>query len=183
MGMLNNVMYDAFYRRRPAENQEKGPIVIIAVDDRSLDMVDQQTGIGWPWPRMIWGAVIQFCNAHGAKAVAFDLTFSQHAVSVTIRLWRRRRISRGFRWCSRTWNWPTVAGIGSRRRAKKKPVFGAVNFDQDVARWYIPGHGEGKRFAGDGDDQGGRSGGEVADHAAVSVAVLHPPRRRAPLPS
>ena len=81
MDALNHLMYDSFYKARPPEDRTGGPIVLIAVDDRSLDKVDQQIGIGWPWPRAFWAGVIQFCNAHGATAIAFDLTFSQHSVS------------------------------------------------------------------------------------------------------
>jgi len=138
MGLLNNVMYDAFYRRRPVENQEKGPIVIIAVDDRSLDMVDQQKGVGWPWPRMIWGAVIQFCNAHGAKAVAFDLTFSQHAVSGDDPALAAAADASKIPVVFANMELPDGDWDRFTPPCKKKPVFGAVNFDQDVARWYYP---------------------------------------------
>src|SRR4029077_20876619 len=32
--------------------------------------------IGWPWPREIWGRIVEYANRSGAEMVAFDITFS-----------------------------------------------------------------------------------------------------------
>src|SRR6266404_4102724 len=52
---LDEVVYDSLYRLRPAENLASGPIVIVAVDDKSIEEVDAKDKVGWPWPRKYWG--------------------------------------------------------------------------------------------------------------------------------
>ena len=83
-GKLDNLLYDSFYRLRPIEDQSGGPIVIVAVDDKSLRQMSHpgpgKTGFGWPWPRQYWGALVDYMNAAGARAVAFDMLFSEPSV-------------------------------------------------------------------------------------------------------
>src|SRR5215210_4892035 len=50
----DNVFYDTMYRLRPVTDRTNGPVVIVAVDQRSLDAMDQQFQYGWPWPREVW---------------------------------------------------------------------------------------------------------------------------------
>lgn len=69
--------YDAFYHLRPREDQTAGPIVIVAVDQKSLDAVDKTFKFGWPWPRELYGHISQYLEHAGARAVAFDLLFSE----------------------------------------------------------------------------------------------------------
>jgi adenylate cyclase len=78
---LDYVLYDSFYHLRPVHDQSDGPVVIVAVDDKSLDEMTH-SGIGktlypWPWPRLFWGMMVSYLNQCGAKAVAFDLTFTE----------------------------------------------------------------------------------------------------------
>lgn len=54
-------------------------VIIFYVDEKSLkDM--EQNGVGWPWPRELYGSIINFCKRAGAKAVLFDLFFSEGSV-------------------------------------------------------------------------------------------------------
>ena len=62
-------------RLRPAESQTDGNVVIVAVDQRSLDAVDKQFHYGWPWPRELLGHILTYLDKAGAKAVAFDMLF------------------------------------------------------------------------------------------------------------
>jgi adenylate cyclase len=80
VGKGDDTFYDAFYRLRPVEDQSDGPVVIIAVDDKSLADVDQKRGFGWPWPRDFWGYLAKYLDASGAKAVGIDLIFDQTSV-------------------------------------------------------------------------------------------------------
>jgi len=76
----DNVFYDAFYHLRPLDDRTNGPVVIVAVDDRSLQAVDKAFSYGWPWPREFWGHMVEYLDKCGARAVAFDLVFSQTSV-------------------------------------------------------------------------------------------------------
>jgi adenylate cyclase len=52
-------------------------IVIFLIDQPSLDFYDKQQGLPWPWPRQLYSAVIDYLKAGGARAVFFDLIFSE----------------------------------------------------------------------------------------------------------
>jgi adenylate cyclase len=52
-------------------------IAIFLIDQESLDFYEKQMGLPWPWPRQLYSAVIDYLRAGGAKAVFFDLLFSE----------------------------------------------------------------------------------------------------------
>ncbi len=77
MNLTNNLFYDIFYRVRPFEDRKTGPVVIVVADQKSLDSIDAHFHYGWPWPREIWGKVATYVSSAGAKAVGFDIAFSE----------------------------------------------------------------------------------------------------------
>jgi adenylate cyclase len=74
------VFYDTMYRLRPVTDRTNGPVVIVAVDQRALDAMDKAYGYGWPWPRETWAKLIPYFEQCGAKAVVFDLLFTETSV-------------------------------------------------------------------------------------------------------
>lgn len=54
-----------------------GNILLIKLDQKSLDWASQEYGWNWPWPREIYTAIISLCRRNGAKAVAFDVLFTE----------------------------------------------------------------------------------------------------------
>jgi len=54
-------------------------IVILLVDQQSLDFYEQD-GLSWPWPRQLYAAAVQFCHAGSARAIVFDVLFSENSV-------------------------------------------------------------------------------------------------------
>lgn len=71
-------LYDSFYRHRRNDSVRASPIVIIVVDQYSIDqMARQANAFRWPWPREYWGAVLEYLQNCGAKAVAIDLLFEE----------------------------------------------------------------------------------------------------------
>ncbi len=56
-------------------------IVILLVDQYSLDVYEKQQGLSWPWPRQIYSAVLDYLRAGGARAVFFDLLFTESSRS------------------------------------------------------------------------------------------------------
>lgn len=60
---------------KPAETTDK--IRVILLDQKSLDWGKNENGLSWPWPREVYGAIIQFCNRSGVKSLAFDVIFSE----------------------------------------------------------------------------------------------------------
>ncbi len=56
-------------------------IVILLVDQQSLDAYETQQGLSWPWPRQLYSAVLDYLRAGGARAVFFDFLFSESSRS------------------------------------------------------------------------------------------------------
>jgi adenylate cyclase len=55
-------------------------IVVVAIDQQSLDTVAARLKRGWPWPRDFYAAILDYLIAAGARAVAFDIVFSEASI-------------------------------------------------------------------------------------------------------
>jgi adenylate cyclase len=51
-------------------------VVIVAIDQNSLDYFQNNSQLLWPWPRDIYGLTCDFLTEWGAKLIAFDIIFS-----------------------------------------------------------------------------------------------------------
>jgi len=54
-----------------------GDIRLILLDQNSLDWAKKENALSWPWPREMYGAIINYCSRKGAKALAFDVLFTE----------------------------------------------------------------------------------------------------------
>jgi adenylate cyclase len=52
-------------------------IVLILLDQPSLDWGELENGLTWPWPREVYVPIIDFCTRAGARSVAFDVLFTE----------------------------------------------------------------------------------------------------------
>lgn len=52
-------------------------IRLILLDQNSLDWGKKENSLGWPWPREIYNILLDFCRRQGAKAVFFDVLFTE----------------------------------------------------------------------------------------------------------
>ena len=52
-------------------------IRLIELDQNSLDWGSQENGLQWPWPREVYGVILDFCRRAGAATVSFDVIFSE----------------------------------------------------------------------------------------------------------
>jgi adenylate cyclase len=72
--------------RALADQRRADPsIVAVVIDQKSLDAVAaprERGGLeqGWPWPRDFHAAVLHYLLSSGARAVAFDLVFSETSI-------------------------------------------------------------------------------------------------------
>jgi adenylate cyclase len=57
--------------------QASPDIVLLAVDQYSLDFYEKEQGLGWPWPRQIYAGILDFLKAGGARAVFLDLMLTE----------------------------------------------------------------------------------------------------------
>ena len=68
--------YDQLSRLKAVNSPAPEEIVLIVVDQGSLEAA-QRDGINWPWPRQMYAPILQFCASSGARAVAFDILFTE----------------------------------------------------------------------------------------------------------
>ena len=66
---------DALFRRVPLPAASP-QVVVVTVDQPDLDFFKTQ-GITWPWPREVYAPLIDYCRWAGAKAVIFDILFTE----------------------------------------------------------------------------------------------------------
>ncbi|HEY2587857.1 MAG TPA: adenylate/guanylate cyclase domain-containing protein [Tepidisphaeraceae bacterium] len=146
LSKLDYLLYDSLYHLRPVQDQTNGPVVIVGVDDKSLDALSHngigKTTYGWPWPREFWGMMVDYFGRCGARAVAFDLIFTEPSPynassdddGAFAKHVEKSRI-------------PVILGSRFMSDGKperfappvKDPQFGAVNVGNDVVyRWYEP---------------------------------------------
>jgi len=59
---------------------ESAKVKLILLDQESLDWGKKVNQWGWPWPREVYTAIINFCLRSGAKVIAFDVLFSEPSV-------------------------------------------------------------------------------------------------------
>jgi adenylate cyclase len=62
---------------KPAENT--ADICLILVDQPSIDWAAKENGWPWPWPRTAYGAIVDFLNRGGAKALGIDVLFTEQS--------------------------------------------------------------------------------------------------------
>jgi adenylate cyclase len=68
--------YDQLCRLNARYSSPPPEIVLVVVDQGSLQAAQRQ-GINWPWPRQMYAPIVQFLASSGARAVAFDVLFTE----------------------------------------------------------------------------------------------------------
>mgnify|MGYP000041236879 CR=1 FL=1 len=82
-GALERVEYTTWAWRAQAwakPGRATDRIRVILLDQYSLDQGRKQHGWSWPWPREVYGPLIEFCRRGGARAIAFDVLFTEPSV-------------------------------------------------------------------------------------------------------
>ncbi|MDY0020923.1 adenylate/guanylate cyclase domain-containing protein [Arenimonas caeni] len=73
----DNRLGDWLLAGHAAGRQPPDDIVVVAIDQKSLDELNEVAG-SWPWPRSVHGELLDGLAAHGPKAVAFDFMFNEY---------------------------------------------------------------------------------------------------------
>jgi adenylate cyclase len=55
-------------------------IIVILLDQNSIDWANRARGWGWPWPREAYSEIVDYMNRGGANSIAFDVIFSEPSV-------------------------------------------------------------------------------------------------------
>ncbi len=75
-----NVTWMMRVRRWAQPSPATSKIKVILLDQPSLDWGKNTNGWAWPWPREVLGAILDFCQRGGAKAIAFDVMYTEPSV-------------------------------------------------------------------------------------------------------
>ena len=85
IGIFNYLEYKSYDMRvrfwadssfsRPSDE-----IAVILLDQDSLDWAQEERGWGWPWPRQAYAEIVDYMNLCDAKAVVFDVIFSEPSI-------------------------------------------------------------------------------------------------------
>jgi adenylate cyclase len=65
-------VFDQYMRIKPRQPLQPSPVVIVDIDEASLEEVGQ-----WPWPRTVFAQLIDRLAKMGAVVVAFDVIFAE----------------------------------------------------------------------------------------------------------
>ena len=69
---LRNLTFDSYQRLKPREYDPNVPVVIAAIDEKSLDKFGQ-----WPWSRTTLAQITDRLTELGAVTIAFDVIFAE----------------------------------------------------------------------------------------------------------
>jgi len=69
--------WDARLRLFSSRGRAGRDIVLVLVDQNSLDVYEKQQGMPWPWPREMYGYLVRYLKAGGAKACFFDIAMTE----------------------------------------------------------------------------------------------------------
>lgn len=79
LGIWEAKTYDWRLSHAAQFDPKDSKVVMFYVDQPSLDFM-KGNAIGWPWPRALYADVLQFCKSGGARAVVFDIIYSEDSV-------------------------------------------------------------------------------------------------------
>jgi adenylate cyclase len=144
LGDFEDLLYDSTYRTRADESQRTSDVVIVAIDQPSLTKlnnaaIDNQK-VGWPWPRELYGDMVEYLDKCGARVIAFDILFSEIDRNAD------KGTDQTFADLVMAAKVPVVFGTVVSQDGKpgefappvKSPIFGAVNAEGGVLRTYRP---------------------------------------------
>ena len=78
---MQNAASDAALRMVTTRGMADPDIVVVAIDDASIENFSKAYGVHWPWPREFYGLVARYLSGAGAHAVVFDMLFTEKEVS------------------------------------------------------------------------------------------------------
>jgi len=72
--------YDLRVRLLAPFSRQSDDIMVILIDQDSIDWAQRERGWGWPWPRKAYAELLEYMNIGGANSVAFDIIYSEPSI-------------------------------------------------------------------------------------------------------
>jgi len=77
---IENVTWDWRVRQQAQVSESSSKIKLVFLDQNSLDWgAHEDRQLPWPWPRSVYAPALNFFQRGGAKAVAFDIVFTEQS--------------------------------------------------------------------------------------------------------
>lgn len=73
--LFENKIYDQ--KIRIFSRRINAPVILVELDQESLDFYSKTFNIPWPWPRSLYAKAIDFLTAAKVKAIGLDMIFSE----------------------------------------------------------------------------------------------------------
>jgi adenylate cyclase len=122
--------YDLRVRLLAPSTRPSDDIVVVLVDQASIDWAYQERGWSWPWPREAYAELTDYMHAGGVNSVAFDIIFSEPSLYGEKDDEAFIRANRDFDRTIHTVFFATLSGRSSSWPADlKSPVFNLTGFD------------------------------------------------------
>lgn len=77
---LETLTWDIRVRVLVDQSEIPDNVVIVMLDQDSLDWGENEQGLSWPWPREILTPIINFVSRSGAKSIAFDVVYTEPSI-------------------------------------------------------------------------------------------------------
>ena len=77
---LENKSYDLRVNLFARLLRPSDDIIVILINQESIDWAQKERGWGWPWPRAAYAEMLEYLNMGGANSVAFDIIYSEPSV-------------------------------------------------------------------------------------------------------
>jgi len=78
---LENSTWDLRVRLLAQGSSATDDVVLILVDQESLDLAIEEYAISWPWPRSVYSYIIDFCSAANVASLTFDLILQDQGIA------------------------------------------------------------------------------------------------------
>ena len=76
-----NAVFDKVIKSRPIEPAASKRVVIVEIDDCSIEYYNQRKEGGWPWPRQRHADLLAAIDGAGAKWVGYDILFPDRSTN------------------------------------------------------------------------------------------------------
>ncbi|VFQ42997.1 CHASE2 domain-containing protein [Desulfoluna butyratoxydans] len=77
---MRHAAFDAALRMVTDKGTADPGMVMVAIDDASIRNLSEAYNVNWPWPREFYGVVTGYLADAGARAVVFDMLFTEKEV-------------------------------------------------------------------------------------------------------
>jgi len=90
-GIMNHIEYRIYDLRInflagiPGASRASDDIIVVLLDQESIDWAQRERGWGWPWPRKAYADFVDYMKLGGASSVIFDVIFSEPSIYLSYR--------------------------------------------------------------------------------------------------